>query len=154
MINHLAIYNRKRFKKDYIDLMLTGKKNVDIKLSTRRIAPYQSINKGDHIYIKESGGAVKGRIIVTKVETYQFHDSYELRNLLIDIRKPIGLDDKDHAIRIWRKKSHMKYATVFWFDNPIKLETPIKVIKRDRRIWVSDYHPPQKLTEAFKTRRI
>jgi len=122
---------------------------MDIKLATRRIAPYKRLKVGDHVYIKESGGPVMGRVTVTECDDYEFRDSYDLRNLLVDVWEPIGLDSKEHAIRMWQKKSHMKYATVFWFDDAVKLENPIKIIKHDRRVWISDYVLPPQLRMTF-----
>ena len=150
MANHLGVYNRKAFSIDYVAMMLEGAKTVDIKLSTRRIAPWQKITLGDYLYIKASSGPVVGRCLIPEVSYFELRPgSMELLDVLIDIHDRVGLRDEEHAQRMFEQKMHMKYATVFELDEPEELQLPVDIEKSDRRTWIADYHLPTELRMAF-----
>ena len=44
----------------WIELILDGRKTIGSWFTKIRCAPYGKVNKGDIIYMKESGGLVKG----------------------------------------------------------------------------------------------
>ncbi len=148
MVNHLAVYRRDRGK-DYIDLMLKGIKPLDIKLSTRRIAPYNYVSAGDSMYIKESSGPVVGRLKIPWVEYHEIKDPDEILYILLDIWKPVGLDSKDHAVSMYEKVAHKKYVTIFGLSDPIILDKPVRIEKSDRRVWVPNFSPGIDLKLAF-----
>ena len=150
MANHLAVYNRKIFRVDYIAMMLEGVKTVDIKLSTRRIPPWQRINFGDWLYLKESSGPVVGRCLIPNVTYYELEPgSTQLLEILLDIQDQVGLMDEKHAHKMFEEKMHMKYASVFTLAEPEVLEQPIHIEKSDRMTWVADYNLPMELRMAF-----
>ena len=150
MGNHLAVYNRKIFAVDYVQMMLDGSKTVDIKLANRRIAPYGYIKPGDFMYIKESSGPVVGRVMIPQVHYYELEPgSPELLDILLVIQERVGLRDEEHAHRMFENNSYRKYATVFELADPIELPNPVRIEKNNMFTWVPDYHVPLELRMAF-----
>lgn len=138
----LGVYRRDRGR-DYIDLMLSGKKTVDIKLATRRIPPYERINVDDYLLIKESSGPVVGACKIPWVQYYDFKEGRnDMFSVLMDIWEPLGLRDEEHVLRMVEYVSHNRYATIFGLSEPTIFPSPIHVEKSDRRVWVPDFVPP------------
>lgn len=148
MKSHLAIYGLEGRSQDYIDLMLKGEKTVDAKVYWKRIPPWQSISIGDMIYLKQSGGPIRGRVEVSDVNYFEVGDPQQLLILLSQIRDEIGIRSDDSFDRTFRKWSEGRYATVFWMVNPESCD-PFQFHKRDRRVWVPDFEPPQDLLDSF-----
>jgi predicted transcriptional regulator len=148
MVNHLAVYSRNRGK-DYIQMMFDGIKTVDIKLSNRKVAPFNAINSNDILYIKESSGPVVGRIRIPKVSYYEINDPVQILDILIQIRGPVGLEDDEHVTRMFQKVCDKRYVTVFELENPEPLLLPIRINKFDRRVWIQNYTPSMELKLAY-----
>jgi len=129
--------------------MLNGAKTVDIKLSTRKIAPYNRIKSGDIMYIKESSGPIVGRVKMPWVDYYEISDQDEILKILLDIQDSVGLDDEAHALRMFERVRHKRYVTVFGLADPEKLGRPIKIAKSDRRVWVPGFVVNDELAFAF-----
>ena len=63
---HLAILTP-----GWIDLILDGKKTIESRFTKVRCAPFRKVHEGDVVYLKESGGLVKGMFRVAEVETFE-----------------------------------------------------------------------------------
>ena len=63
---HLAILTP-----GWIDLILDGTKTIESRFTRVRCAPFRKVHEGDSVYLKESGGLVKGMFTVAKVETFE-----------------------------------------------------------------------------------
>jgi len=129
-------------------MILDGSKTVDIKLSSRRIAPYQKITPQDQIFLKESSGPVVGRVTVAKVEYFVFTDPYEMLEVLMRIQEAVGIRDEAHVQRMWQQKNHLRYGTVFWMEKSIRFEPPVPIIKFDRNSWISNWGVPVEIEKA------
>ncbi|MBI2357110.1 hypothetical protein HYV12_03625 [Candidatus Dojkabacteria bacterium] len=141
MSYQLGIYRKDRGR-DYIGLMINGKKTVDIKLSTRRLPPFHKMKAGDTFLIKESSGPIVGVGKIEWVEYYEIEVGKEdLLEILLDIWEQVGLESEDHAVRMFQKTRHNRYITVFGLEKVVKLPNPVWIEKRDRRSWISDYKP-------------
>lgn len=147
-MNHLAIYNKKK-NRDYINMIFDGTKTVDIKLSYKRIAPYNKVTPGDIMYIKESSGPVVGRVKIISAKSYEIEDTLELLDLLLSIQPRVGLRDEAHAREMFEKVQDKKYVTVMELAEPEKLPKGIRIEKFDRRVWIADYKLPIDLALAF-----
>lgn len=73
MKHHLAILTP-----GWIELILDGKKTIESRFSKVRCAPFGKVQEGDIVFMKESGGLVKGMFTVVKVDTIE-NLTYELR---------------------------------------------------------------------------
>ena len=63
---HLAILTP-----GWIDLILDGSKTIESRFTKVRCAPFGKVHEGDSVYLKESGGLVKGMFRVAQVETFE-----------------------------------------------------------------------------------
>lgn len=129
--------------------MMDGTKTLDIKWSYNRIAPYNKLNKGDYIYIKETSGPVVGRLNVTEVKFMEIFHPDQILDIFLNVMDEIGLDDEEHAKRVTKRMSGKRYATLFKFSNPEPLRYPIRIEKHDRRVWIADYKLPIELKLAY-----
>jgi len=130
-------------------MMFSGEKTVDIKLSDRKIPPYNKIRNGDMLYIKESSGPVIGRILIPKVTYYEIFDPMQILGILLTIQDQVGLDDKEHVTRMFERVAGKRYVTLFELSEPEPLEIPIYIEKYDRRVWIANYHLPIDLKLAY-----
>lgn len=145
---HLGVYSRDRGR-DYISLMLSGNKTVDIKLYTKRIPPWQLISAGDIMYIKETSGPVVGRVLIPKVSYYEITNPEQTLGILLSIWREVGLDSEEHALNMYEKVWDRRYVTVFHLAEPVTLQKPVSIEKRDRRVWVPYYRPPLEVLLSF-----
>ena len=122
---HLAI-----FVEPFLQYVLDGTKEIESRFSAVRCAPYRSVNKGDVVILKRTGGPVLG---VGLVESAWF---YELEpNSWQDIR-----DNYARALCaldpiFWEERKHASFATLMRIEQ-VQAIRPIRVEKRDRRGWV------------------
>ena len=65
MQHHLAI-----LALGWIEPILDGSKTIESRFTKVRCAPYGKIHADDLVYMKESGGPVKGQFTVAEVETF------------------------------------------------------------------------------------
>jgi adenylate kinase family enzyme len=122
---HVAI-----FSEPFLGYVLAGTKTVDSRFSKNRIAPYEYVEPGDIILIKQAGGPVTA---VCSVERAWF---YEIDN---EIFKKI----KDQFGRLicaseefWRSRRERSYATLILLKD-VRPVTPFEIEKKDRRGWVT-----------------
>lgn len=148
-MDHLVVYKRKGLRRDYVQLMFDGDKTLDIKFSNRRVPPFNTLNKGDHMYIKESSGPVVGRCTITDFKYFDFQQGGDMLALLMEHGEKIGIESEEEAIRLFEKRSGYRYMTLFQLDEPIALPHPIRVEKHDMRVWVANYQLPLELRLAF-----
>ena len=149
MTQHLAIYSRNR-SRDYIELMLSGEKTKDVKLFNKRIAPYNKLEVGDRLFIKESSGPVVGTFEIGEVSHLEFATSEEIHELLKTIYLEVGMLSLEQVERMYIKNDYAKYGTVFTIKNPTRLP-PLNIFKRDRRAWVYDWELPFNLQLSLES---
>ena len=147
-MNHLAIYNKNIFGKDYISLMLAGTKKMGMKFTAKRIAPYQLLAAGDIIYLKESSGPVRGRVYVHTVRNQEITDPVQVMDFLASHTQEIGITGEKQLMNIWRKNSSSRYLC-WWEMNSPEVCSPVLIQKNDRRVWIADYTVPEHLLAAF-----
>jgi ASC-1-like (ASCH) protein len=66
-MDHVAIMNKKLA---LIDHILSGQKTIETRWYKNKSAPYNKISSEDTIYFKDSGGSVRARAVVAKVQQY------------------------------------------------------------------------------------
>ena len=129
---HLAILTP-----GWIDLILDGSKTIESRFTKVRCAPFRKVHEGDSVYLKESGGLVKGMFHVAEVETFE--------NLnRSGIYQAINMSGADRLffIRLLRNFSTpekwltAKHATLIHVSDPIAFDDPFPFPKRDPRAWV------------------
>jgi len=123
---HLAI-----FLKGMAEKILSGEKEVEIRLSQHKVLPYGTIAKEDIIFLKDSGEKIIGQATVDNVLYYDNLDSDTFRNL----RREYEEFSKINA-DFWNRKSNSSFATIIFLKNPKKFLAPLTFQKHDRRPWV------------------
>lgn len=135
MQHHLAI-----FTQPWLDLILDEKKTIDSRLSKVRCAPYGRINGGDIVYMKESGGLVKGQFNVAKVETYEDLTPRTLHNINTQYHQEIFVDLGFQGLK--DKWTYSKYATLIHISNVMSYQKPFPYPRKGRTAWILLDKPP------------
>jgi hypothetical protein len=148
-MNHLAIYNKNLFDRDYIALMLDGDKTLGVKFSSRKTAPYQKLSDGDYVYLKESSGPLRGRVRVSHVRNEEFTSPEEIMTFLVEHSKEIGIESESQLMQIWHLNASKRYVCYWRMEMPETIQYPVSIQKRDRRSWVSGYEPTEEVHVAF-----
>lgn len=126
--HHLAIFNP-----PFLDLILEGKKTVEGRFSKVRCAPFGKVSEGDVIFMKESGGLIKGLFVVSAVESVGDLTPEKLTDLKARYDTPLRANaDPEY----WQRRKTSKYATLLQISHPVAFKHPFSFPKRDRRGWV------------------
>ena len=127
---HLAI-----LAPGWIELILARHKTIESRFTKVRCAPFGKVHEGDTVYLKESGGPVKGMFTVAKVETFE--------NLTVRQRHDI-FDKYCHRIfagaqwintmpKHWWEAKH---ATLIHVSDPIAFDNPFPYRQKGRSAWL------------------
>lgn len=122
---HLAI-----FIEPYLKLILEGKKTVESRFSSKKIAPFEKVSKNDVILLKRSGGPILGICRVSNVRYYKLTPS-----IFLDIKKNYSESLCIQKSEFWDEKRNAVYVTLINIDYPVEIQ-PLYINKRDRRGWV------------------
>ena len=123
--SHLAI-----LKKPYLDMILSGQKTVESRLTKTRRAPFGHIAKGDKVFFKISSGPVCAVASVHSVRQYKNLTSKKIIQLKNQYNNLIlGADS------YWKEKKHSRYAVLVWLAD-VRDTKPIKIDKKDWRAWI------------------
>ena len=116
--------------KPYLELILDGRKTVELRLTRTRRVPFRAIEPGDRIYLKQSGGPFRATAIVRRVD---FHDDLTPRRIQALQR------EFNHAIRggadYWRSKRDARYATLVWLADVESIEFGPKMRPHHGAAW-------------------
>jgi hypothetical protein len=107
-INHLVI-----LRPPYLDMILSGEKTVESRLSRRRHPASSRCLPGDVLYLKRTGGDVEGRAIVARVDVYADLDPAGLRVLAEQRAGRVAATEADDWYqRIKRDARHALFLTL------------------------------------------
>lgn len=148
-MNHLAIYNKKAFDKDFIVLMLNGSRTIGLKFLSRKTAPYNNLHTKDTIYLKESSGPIRGRVIVASVSHIELTDPEQIMQFLSEHAGDIGIENETQLMDIWKRNANSRYLCWWTMTKPQSLTRGITIHKNDRRAWVADYDVPEEVLAAL-----
>jgi len=126
-MKHLAIFN----DVNVIEKILRGEKIIESRFSRHKDLPYGKIKKGDEIYMKESGGKIKGRVLVDNVLFYGDLSPEKIGTLRKEYSNEILADDD-----FWESYAKSKYVSLIFLKNPERFVSAIKFKKHDRRGWM------------------
>jgi hypothetical protein len=122
---HLAILNQ-----PYLDRILEGKKTIESRFTLNRVAPYNIVQPGDVLFLKESAGNIKGIITVKDVSYFGNLLPGQAESLILLNQAALTVDDS-----FIKRKGNSRYATLIHVGDIMTIE-PLAVAKRDRRAWV------------------
>lgn len=118
------------FVEPYLQFILEGKKTVESRFATRRFAPYNQVEKGDVLLLKQSCGPIVGICQITHCWFYQL-DPESWETIQRDFTQVLCAQDPD----FWQQRQAACYATLMRIQF-VKAIEPIPFAKRDRRGWV------------------
>lgn len=131
---HLAI-----LYKDYLDLILEGKKTIEARFSKVKCPPYGKVSIGDKILLKETGGLIRGEAIVVDVKYYSNLTPETIIKIINKYKDEVMIKDD-----FLNSKIGSKYLTLIFLSKVKKYTQEIPFIKKDRRAWIvlSDEQQP------------
>ncbi|MBN8564807.1 MAG: ASCH domain-containing protein [Leptolyngbya sp. UWPOB_LEPTO1] len=118
------------FVEPYLQFILEGKKTIESRFATRRFAPYNQVEKGDVILLKQSSGPIVGICQVTHCWFYEL-DPESWETIQRDFAQALCAQDPE----FWQQRQAASYATLMRVQF-VKAIEPIPFAKRDRRGWV------------------
>ncbi len=125
MNNHIAILYRY-----YLELILKKEKTIEARFSNVKQPPFGKVFKGDRIFIKETGGPIRGEAEVNNVNYYSNLSHSKIFEIVNKYKDQLRI--KDDFLNI---KLESKYLTLIFLQN-VKKVNPYNIKKKDRRAWV------------------
>ena len=123
--SHIQIFNKKRYKRDYIQEIIQGKKTFEMRFLSRRTAPYGKLKNGDLVYLKESGKGILATYIVENVEHIELLGYFQVRDLFEKYRDKLSIATNLEFEQLIRERESCKYVTYFDIANAEVLPSPI-----------------------------
>jgi hypothetical protein len=128
-INHLVI-----LRPPYLDMILTGNKTVESRLSRRRHPAATRCVPGDVLYLKRTGGDIEGRATVARLDVYADLDPAALRHLAEEWAGRVAATEPDDWYqRIKHDARHALFLTLTWVE---RFHIPRQALPR-RLPWAS-----------------
>lgn len=124
-MKHIAI-----LKQPFFNMILSGEKTIESRWSMNKVAPYNKVNIGDEILLKETGKDVTAIAEVKDIRYYELTPQI-IEDIRIKFGKEIGADKFED----WQSTLQKKYCTLIWLDN-VKKINPIKVPRGNGAGWI------------------
>lgn len=119
------------FVEPFLEAIFDGRKTVESRFGVRRYPPFDRVQAGDVILLKQSGGPVVGIAIAGEAHYYEL-DAAKLEDIRERYASSICAEDDE----FWEARAEKRFATLINIDDVIKIDT-IEIDKRDRRGWVT-----------------
>lgn len=123
---HLVI-----FRQPYLDYILSGAKTVESRFLMRRGPPYNRVQAGDRLVLKQAGGPLRACARVAEVQYYADLTPATLHKLLDDYASQLCLEP-DFAAQL----AGRRYAVLITLAQVQTLDPPLPLHRRDGRGWV------------------
>lgn len=122
---HLVI-----LKKPYLDLILSGRKTVELRLTRARRPACGRVSTQDRLFLKASGGPVCATAVVADVKYYEDLSPERIVGIKQRYHKQIGGVDA-----VWQSMMDCKSGFLVWLCDVRRIE-PMRIDKKDLRAWV------------------
>ena len=99
---HLAVVHKR-----YLDMILAGTKAAEARLTKTRREPYTSLQAGETIYFKQSGGPIRARARAARVHRFELTSPRDIQRLRRRFEASLG-GPSDY----WNDKADARYATI------------------------------------------
>ena len=130
MTEHLAI-----LKKKYLDLILTGQKKIECRLTKIACPPFEQVAPNDHIQLKQSSGPIRAQATVKKVHYFRNLIPAAVDQLRRNYNNLILGDDQ-----FWTAKKNSRYCSLIWLKN-VKIITPARIKRKGLQAWIVQNQP-------------
>ncbi len=125
---HVAV-----LKKKYIELILDGTKRIECRLTKQARAPYGVIERGETIFIKQSGGPYRAVAKAGRVMCEGGLTPSRIR----EVRRVYGALLGGGGDKFWTMKSDCNYLTLIWLEDVIATDLGPKLKPLQGRAWVT-----------------
>jgi hypothetical protein len=122
---HLVI-----LKKPYLDLIRSGRKTVELRLTRARRVPGPRAMAGDRLFLKGSGGPVCAVATAAEVRYYEDLTPERIAEIWRQYNEQIGGDDA-----VWQSMMDCRSGFLVWLRDVRPVE-PVRIEKKDWRAWV------------------
>lgn len=134
-MNHLVI-----LRPPYLDMILSGEKTVESRLSKYRHPAATRCTPGDMLYLKRTGGDIEGRARVARVDAYAGLDAAGLRALAEHWAERVAATEPDDWYQ--QMKRDARHALFITLDQVERIHIPAAALPR-RLPWASAWIPGQ-----------
>ncbi|MDD2445195.1 MAG: ASCH domain-containing protein [Clostridia bacterium] len=124
-MKHIAI-----LKQPFFNMILNGEKTIESRWSFNKTAPYNKVEIGDIILLKETGKNVTATAIVKNVKYYQLTPE-KVEKIKAKYGKQIGINN----VEAWQLILCKKYCTLIWLYK-VKKINPINVKRSYGTGWI------------------
>jgi hypothetical protein len=142
-MNHLVI-----LRPPYLDMILSGAKTVESRLSRRRHPAAARCRVGDLLYLKRTGGDVEGRARVAAIDVYAGIDAVGLRALAVQWAGRVAAVEPDDWYQ--RMKQDARHALFVTLVDVEQFAIPREALPR-RLPWASAWICGQPSDELVRT---
>jgi ASC-1-like (ASCH) protein len=122
---HLVI-----LKKPYLDLILSGRKMIESRLTKTKTAAFGRVQAGDVLFLKASGGPVCATATAADVKYYPNLTPEKVAQIRQQYGTQISGDDT-----VWNELMDRTCGFLVWLADVRRIE-PVRIAKKDWRAWV------------------
>ena len=126
----MANYHLVILKKSYLDMILEGRKRIELRLYKTRHPAFGRVFAGDKLFLKISSGPVCATATVEAVKNFGNLTPGRILDLKKRYNHDIGGSDEH-----WQSKMDCKYCVLVWLKD-VKTIEPVRISKKDWRAWV------------------
>jgi ASC-1-like (ASCH) protein len=125
MRSHLAI-----LKSKYLDLIISGEKTLECRLSRIACAPYRQAAKGEKVFLKQSAGPIKAQALIKKAVFFKDLTPEDIKEF-----SRLYNDEVRAEADFWKSRRHCRYASLIWLTK-IEVIAPYCIKRKGLQGWV------------------
>ena len=115
----------------YLSLILSRRKTIESRFSTKKIIPFNNISKGDIVILKKSGGSLAAVFEAGDVYFKRIERAEDFENIRKDYGASLCLEDE-----FWEKKKDAKYVSMIRITHLREISS-IAIKKANRQSWLT-----------------
>lgn len=117
-------------KKPFFDMVLSGEKTIESRWSMNKIAPFNKVNVGDVLLLKQTGHDVTATAKVKAVKYFELTPNVA-EKIKAKWNKEIGI----YKFENWETYKNKKYCTLIWLED-VKTIKPLEVPRSNGAGWI------------------
>lgn len=102
----------------YLDLILSGAKTAEARLSKTRREPYASLAEGEWVYFKQVGGSILARAVAARVHRFELDGPARVERVRRRFERRLG-----GPSAYWAERVDARYATIIELAGVEPVET-------------------------------
>lgn len=122
---HLVI-----LKKPYLEMILSGEKTIESRLTRAKTAAFGRVAAGDKLFLKVSAGPVCAVATAAEVKYYPHLTPADITQIERRYGQAIGGTDA-----LWERMMDRTCGFLVWLADVKPIE-PVRIVKKDWRAWV------------------